>query len=73
VPKLPKGTKKEMNPLQWALYNKAETREQGCDLLTLIGAGKPFVNELGDKEFANSAKIRRDIRVLLQHRVLILK
>jgi len=74
APKVPKDVQKEMNALQRALYKRAQDRgSQGCDVLVLLGAGKPFVNEFGNKEFANSAKIRKDIAVLVTHRVLVRK
>ena len=69
APKIPKEVK--MTFLQKALYKRAQDRGPwGCDVLVLIGAGKPFVNQYGNKEFANSAKIRKDIAKLVSQQVL---
>jgi hypothetical protein len=58
-----KELEKELSSLDLALLKRAEN--SGGDILDLLGAGKPFMNKYGKKEFATSGRIRKRINFLI--------
>jgi hypothetical protein len=44
--------------------------ENGADLLTVIGCGKPFVNKYGTKEFASTGEVKKEINFLVRKNLL---
>jgi hypothetical protein len=72
--KIPKDVRKSMNSLQAVLVARCEkSGDRGCTYLDLLYVGKPYVNEYGEKRFASSGRIYRNVRLLRDQGILLVK
>jgi len=72
--KITKDVRKSMNPLQATLVKRCEKAGTGgCTYLDLLYVGKPYINADGEKRFASSRRIYRNVRLLRDHGVLLVK
>jgi hypothetical protein len=63
-----------MDALQATLVGRCEKAgSKGCTYLDLLYVGKPYVNEDGEKRFATSRRIYRNVKLLKGHGILIVK
>lgn len=72
--KIPKDVGKSMDALQRAMYEKcAKHGDKGCTEFEILYVGKPYVNEAGEKRFASSARIYKNLRLLVSHGIIIVR